>query len=99
MEAMDETEQLNRRLIIGTNGNGHDEVEIFVSDFGLGLPPEKLSYLFEPFFTTKENGAGLGLATARSIVEAHDGRIWAENNPEGGAIFRVALPVLNDGGA
>ncbi len=96
MEAMDETAQSNRRLVIGTNGNGHDNVEIFVSDFGLGLSPEKLSHLFEPFFTTKENGAGLGLATARSIIEAHDGRIWAENNPEGGAIFRIVLPVLND---
>jgi two-component system, LuxR family, sensor kinase FixL len=99
MEALDETARLNRRLIIGTNSNGHQDVEIFVIDFGLGLPPEKLSYLFEPFFTTKENGAGLGLATARSIVEAHDGRIWAENNPEGGAIFRIVLPALNNGDA
>jgi PAS domain S-box-containing protein len=99
LEAMDEMAQTNRRLVIGTTDKGTEQVEIVVTDFGRGLPPEKLSHVFEPFFTTKEYGAGLGLSITRSIIEAHDGRIWAENNPKGGAIFRIVLPALNDGAA
>ena len=49
--------------------------------------------MFEPFFTTKADGLGMGLAISRSIVQSHDGRIWAENDPAGGAVFRVRLPT------
>jgi C4-dicarboxylate-specific signal transduction histidine kinase len=49
--------------------------------------------IFDAFMTTKETGMGIGLAVSRSIVEAHGGRLWAENNKTGGAIFSVALPL------
>ena len=65
-----------------------------VSDSGGGIAPEVLERIFEPFFTTKRNGAGtgLGLFIARRIVEQQNGRLWAENNPDGGATFTVVLP-------
>jgi C4-dicarboxylate-specific signal transduction histidine kinase len=69
-------------------------VELSVSDNGHGIPSEQLTRIFEPFFTTKSNGLGMGLAISLSIVEAHGGRLRAENNPEGGgAVFTFALPV------
>ena len=72
-----------------------NEVLIQVIDNGPGVDdPERI---FEPFLTTKEKGMGIGLAISRSIVEAHDGRIWAENNPGGGATFCVVLPLSSLG--
>jgi PAS domain S-box-containing protein len=67
------------------------EVIVQVIDNGTGL--EDTEKIFDAFMTTKEKGMGIGLAVSRSIVEAHGGRLWAENNPVGGAIFNVALPV------
>ena len=68
-------------------------VEISIADCGHGIPPDKLAAVFEPFFTTKEHGMGIGLSIARTIIEAHGGRIWAENQAGGGAIFRLKLPL------
>ena len=70
-------------------------VELAVIDSGHGIEPEKLPRLFEPFYTTKPNGMGMGLSIARTIIAAHHGRIWAENNSSGGAVFRVVLPALS----
>jgi PAS domain S-box-containing protein len=68
-----------------------DEVIVQVIDNGTGL--EDTEKIFDAFMTTKEKGLGIGLAISRSIVEAHGGRLWAENNPDRGATFNVALPV------
>jgi nitrogen fixation/metabolism regulation signal transduction histidine kinase len=68
-----------------TGARGHCPV----IDNGMGLEEK----IFDAFMTTKEKGMGIGLAVSRSIVEAHGGRLWAENNPDGGATFNVALPV------
>lgn len=70
-----------------------DTVEFAVRDEGPGIPADRLARLFDAFFTTKPEGLGLGLAIARSIVEAHDGKIWAENHAGRGVTFHVALPV------
>ncbi len=64
-----------------------------VSDNGPGIPEEKLASIFDPYFTTKEEGCGLGLWIAQQIVTAHGGCLNAENQPGGGALFRMSLPV------
>ncbi len=68
-------------------------VEIGVADTGPGVPESLRGRVFEPFFTTRDKGTGLGLAVARQIVEAHDGRIEVGERPGGGARFRIALPL------
>ena len=95
MEALADTPTGERRLFIRTKLNGNESVETSVIDSGRGIPAEALPWLFESFFTTKESGMGLGLAIARSIIDAHHGRIFAENNPNGGAVFRFDLPIRN----
>jgi len=67
-------------------------VEIAVADSGPGIPEELRARVFEPFFTTRDKGTGLGLAVARQIVEAHQGRIEVADGPGGGARFRITLP-------
>lgn len=74
-----------------------DAVEISVADRGYGIPATGLPYLFEPFYracgpTQRPGGTGLGLAVAKGLVQAHGGKIWAENRPAGGARFRFTLP-------
>jgi signal transduction histidine kinase len=82
------------RSVIGrTEGNGGTSALISISDSGPGIPAEKLNRIFDPFFTTKEQGIGIGLCIARTIVLAHHGRIWAENQTAGGAVFRLTLPL------
>jgi len=93
MEAMSGSSESNRRLTMRTAYDGKANIEVAVEDSGPGIPPERLPRLFDSFFTTKTHGMGLGLSIVRSIVEAHGGRIWAENNSSGGACFRFTLPV------
>jgi C4-dicarboxylate-specific signal transduction histidine kinase len=67
--------------------------QITVSDPGTGIPQNTRKQIFEPFFTTKPQGMGMGLSIARTIIEAHRGRLSAENHAGGGAVFRVKLPI------
>ena len=64
-----------------------------VADSGTGIPADKLNKIFDAFYTTKRDGTGLGLSIARAIVETYGGKIWAENRPGGGAVFRFTLPL------
>ena len=81
-----------RRITIVTKNSG-DQVRVLVVDQGHGIPAQQMSRLFEPFFTTKEQGLGLGLSISRSIIAAHSGRLWAENNLDRGVTIHLTLPV------
>jgi signal transduction histidine kinase len=81
------------RMIVGRTAIDGERALISISDSGPGIPAEKLGKIFDPFFSTKEQGMGIGLSIAKSIVHAHKGRIWAENQSEGGAVFWVSLPL------
>ena len=94
MDAMAGEPRERRRLSIRTHSRPNGLVELAVMDMGHGIKPEMLPRLFEAFYTTKPNGMGMGLSISRTIIEAHHGRIWAENNAGGGAVFRVALPGI-----
>ncbi len=94
MDAMQNTRESARELTVATRRNGDDTVEVGVSDRGSGIPTDKMSRIFESFFTTKPDGMGLGLPIARSIIEAHRGRIWAESSPGGGATFRFTVRTV-----
>lgn len=76
-----------------TETGAENEVEVVVTDNGPGLAPHVLARVFEPFVTTKDAGMGLGLSISKSILEAHDGRLWVESPPHGGAAFHFTLPL------
>jgi two-component system, LuxR family, sensor kinase FixL len=67
-------------------------IEVSITDTGPGVSADTRATLFEPFVTTKEAGLGIGLSICRVIIEAHGGKLTAEDNPEGGAIFRFTIP-------
>ena len=82
------------RTVIGrTELNGDASAVVSISDSGPGIPQDKLNEIFDPFYTTKEQGMGIGLSIARTIVLAHNGQIWAENQSGGGAVFHLSLPL------
>ena len=91
LEAMSGFER--RELCISTELMNERFVLVSVSDSGPGLSEQVSAKLFEPFATTKEDGMGIGLSICRSIVEAHEGKLWAAPNPDGGVIFRFQLPI------
>jgi PAS domain S-box-containing protein len=80
-----------RELIIRTQKHGVGEILVAVEDHGPGIAPEIAARMFEPFFSTKPQGTGMGLAICRGVVEAHDGKIWAENSVRGGATLQFTV--------
>jgi PAS domain S-box-containing protein len=85
---------VSERLVVVTAvQDSPQSVRVSVRDRGVGIPPDKLNIIFDPFYTTKSEGMGMGLSVTRSIIESHQGRIWAENCPEQGAILCFTLPV------
>ncbi|WP_442755221.1 two-component system sensor histidine kinase NtrB [Methylocystis sp. JAN1] len=94
IEAMQACER--RELIVSTFCRDERFVQVDVADSGSGVLDGVKERLFEPFTTSKEHGLGVGLSISRSIIEAHNGRLWAEANPGGGMIFSFTLPLADD---
>lgn len=93
MDAMSQQPPETRRLLVQGCDTGEQTVKVSVTDSGPGIPAPSFPRLFEPFFSTKSQGLGIGLSVAQTIIEAHQGEIWAENRSEGGACFCFTLPV------
>jgi C4-dicarboxylate-specific signal transduction histidine kinase len=92
-DAMVDVHDRPRQLLIKTEQENGDRVRLTVRDAGVGLLPESLDSLFDPFHTTKSDGMGIGLFVCRSIVERHQGRLWAAPNDGGpGATFSFSIP-------
>jgi PAS domain S-box-containing protein len=93
IDAMSGVDRTQRELSIASAMDEQNGVLVTVGDTGMGLDPASLDRLFEAFYTTKADGMGMGLAISRTIIEAHDGRLWATPNVPHGAIFRFTLPT------
>jgi two-component system, LuxR family, sensor kinase FixL len=93
IEAMGDNEPQD--LLIETREKDGANILVSVSDSGPGLDPATVDRLFEPFYTTKKGGMGIGLSLCRSIIEAHEGRIWARQNAARGSTFQFTLRVAN----
>lgn len=82
-----------RKVRITTRIGEASSILIRVSDSGSGIEDQNLETVFEAFYTTKSKGMGMGLPISKTIIDQHNGRIWASNNPEGGAVFAFTLPI------
>jgi two-component system sensor kinase FixL len=80
-----------RELVVSTAATRDDMVMIAVADTGSGISSEVAAHLFQPFITSKRHGMGVGLSISRTIIEAHGGQIWTDENPGGGTIFRFTV--------
>ncbi len=93
VEAMRGQSTGRRELLVGSRRDAANGVLVTVEDSGPGLDPASVSRLFDAFYTTKQDGMGMGLAISRSIIEAHDGRLWASPNTPKGAVFHFSMPA------
>ncbi|HEY0464351.1 MAG TPA: PAS domain-containing protein [Polyangiaceae bacterium] len=97
--AMSGIDDRPRTLLIKTEREQGDYVKLTVCDAGVGLDPQTTERLFGPFYSTKRDGMGLGLSVSRSIIENHNGRLWARPNDVGpGAVFCFVIPRVATSG-
>jgi len=96
-EAMSNVEDRQRQAVIETTRDGDECVRLNVQDRGVGFDAETGERLFEAFYTTKHSGMGIGLSLSRSIIEGHQGKLWAERREGGGAAFSFTIPIVSQG--
>jgi signal transduction histidine kinase len=94
-EAMGAAEVGTRELVISTEQDQAGTL-VAVGDSGPGIDPAHLDRVFDAFYTTKSSGTGMGLSICRSIIHAHGGKLWAEANEPGGAVFQFTLPAAQE---
>ncbi len=98
-DAMSGIDDRPRELLIRTEREGTNLVRLSVKDLGVGFTPQSADKIFEAFYTTKTDGMGIGLSVSRSIIEAHQGRLWATPNDGPGCTFSFAIPCVLEGSA
>ena len=91
-DAMSKIEERPRELLIRTEPDGEDRVRLTVRDAGVGFDPQAMGRLFDAFYTTKDDGMGIGLSVSQSIIQRHDGQLWASLNDGPGATFSFSIP-------
>jgi PAS domain S-box-containing protein len=96
-DAMSAVNDRPRQLKIRTERGTDDQVRLTVQDAGVGIDPQAMDRLFQAFYTTKNDGMGIGLSVSRSIIERHQGRLWAEPNEGPGATFSFSIPPRQGG--
>jgi len=93
MDAIDSAGNDEKVLLISSRNASEKEISVRIEDTGVGVNAESADKIFDTFFTTKAQGIGMGLSISRSIVESHEGRLWATPRPGGGTIFQFTVPV------
>jgi C4-dicarboxylate-specific signal transduction histidine kinase len=96
LEAVNGAADGRREVLCSTSSSDAESATISIRDSGPGIPQNQLAQIFRPFFTTKDKGMGMGLSIARTIVEIHGGKITADNDADGGAVFRMNLPLAKN---
>ncbi|MNP55533.1 Sensor histidine kinase TmoS [compost metagenome] len=94
LDAMRQVDVDQRILQFQVKLESSQQLLFSVSDQGNGLSASDRERVFDAFYSTKQDGMGMGLAISRSIIEAHDGRIWADSNPPSGSTFHFTLPAV-----
>jgi signal transduction histidine kinase len=92
---MSGTGEATRELLISTEEAASGAVQVAVRDSGPGFSCESAERIFESFYTTKPGGLGMGLSICHSIIEAHQGRLWASANTPQGAVVQFTLPIFS----
>lgn len=95
-DAMTDTPSGHKEILLRATQERATEILICVEDTGCGISDKSHGEIFKPFFTTKRRGTGMGLSISRSIVEAHEGRLWATPRPSGGSSFRFTIPIRSE---
>jgi PAS domain S-box-containing protein len=98
-DAMSTVEDRQRDLLVKTERDGQNGVQFSVKDAGVGFDPSAANRFFEAFYTTKDDGMGMGLSISRSIIESHQGRLWATKNDGPGATFCFSIPCVREAAA
>jgi signal transduction histidine kinase len=98
-DAMSGVHDRPRQVVIKTDRDEGDRVRLTVRDAGVGFDPQNVDRLFDAFYTTKSDGMGIGLSVSRSIIERHQGRLWAATNDGPGATFSFSIPMKPEGAA
>jgi signal transduction histidine kinase len=93
-DAMVDLHDRLRQMLIKTERADGDRVCVSVRDAGAGVDPQNMNKLFDAFYTTKSEGMGIGLAVSRSIIQGHQGRLWAESNEGPGTTFSFSIPTV-----
>jgi signal transduction histidine kinase len=96
-DAMSEVNDRRREMVIRTEREAGHRVRLSVRDAGSGIESGNLDKVFDAFYTTKNTGMGIGLSISRSIIEAHDGHLWAAANDGPGGTFRFSIPQSSQG--